>query len=135
MFASFWPTPAGTAANPYFAKILSEGQKVVFSRSLTNAAWENTVIEPKADTSTIGRLKSSSDGDCLIIGSGTLVRGLAEKGLIDEYQLVLNPVILGSGRPLFSPLPASIELQLLEAKTFRNGTVLLRYEPTKLGEG
>jgi dihydrofolate reductase len=134
MFAGFWPTPAGKAANPYFAKILNDGQKVVFSKSLTNAAWENTVIEPKADASTIDRLRSSSDGDCLIFGSGTLVRNLTEKGLIDEYQLVLNPIILGSGRPLFSPLPASIELQLLEAKTFRNGTVLLRYQPIRRGE-
>ena len=134
MFAGFWPTPAGKAANPYFAKILSEGQKVVFSKSLKQAAWENTVIEPTADASTIRRLKSSGKGDCLIFGSGSLVRDLTEKGLIDEYQLVLNPVILGRGQPLFSPLPASIELRLLEAKTFRNGTVLLRYQPIKLAE-
>jgi len=52
------------------------------------------------------------------------------EGLIDEYQLVLNPVILGSGRPLFGPLPKSVELRLLEAKPFKNGTVLLRYRPT-----
>ena len=112
MFAGFWPTPAGKAANPYFAKILTEGRKVVFSKSLKRADWEN----------------------CLIFGSGTLVRDLTEKGLIDEYQLVLNPVILGSGRPLFSPLPKSVELQLLESKPFKNGTVLLRYQPLKLGE-
>jgi dihydrofolate reductase len=134
MFAGFWPTPAGKATNPYFAKILNEGKKVVFSKSLTNIAWENTIIEPKADPCTIDRLKSSSDGECLIFGSGALVRDLTTKGLIDEYQLVLNPIILGSGRPLFSPLPASVGLQLIEVKTFRNGTILLRYQPTKLGE-
>jgi len=134
MFAGFWPTPAGKAANPYFAKILTEGRKVVFSKSLKRADWENSVIEPKADATTIGRVRKSNNGDCLIFGSGTLVRDLTEKGLIDEYQLVLNPVILGSGRPLFSPLPKSVELQLLESKPFKNGTVLLRYQPLKLGE-
>jgi dihydrofolate reductase len=130
MFASFWPTPAGKAANPYFAKILGEGQKIVFSKSLKKADWENTVIEPAADAQTIDKLKASKGGDCLIFGSGSLVRDLTQQGLIDEYQLVLNPVILGSGRPLFGPLPKSVELRLLEAKPFKNGTVLLRYRPT-----
>jgi dihydrofolate reductase len=64
-----------------------------------------------------------------IFGSGRLVRALAQEGLIDEYQLVMNPVILGGGRSLFSPLPKSVELHLLEAKPFKNGTVLLRYRP------
>lgn len=135
MFAGFWPTPAGKAANPYFAKILTEGKKVVFSKSLKKADWENTHIESEADARTIGRVRSSSDGDCLIFGSGTLVRDLTEKGLIDEYQLVLNPVILGSGRPLFSPLSKNVEMQLVESKPFKNGTVLLRYQPIKHGEG
>jgi dihydrofolate reductase len=129
MFASFWPTPAGQAANPYFAKLLSEGQKIVFSKSLQKADWENTVIEPVADAQTLGKLRASKGGDCLIFGSGSLVRELTHQGLIDEYQLVLNPVILGSGRQLFSPLPKTVELHLLEAKPFKNGTVLLRYLP------
>jgi len=129
MFASFWPTPAGKAASPFFAKILGEGQKIVFSKSLRKAEWENTVIEPVADGRTIDRLKASKGGDCLIFGSGSLVRDLTQQGLIDEYQLVLNPIILGSGRPLFSPLPKSVELHLLEAKPFKTGTVLLRYRP------
>jgi dihydrofolate reductase len=132
MFAGFWPTPAGKAANPYFAKILGEGRKIVFSSTLKQATWENTVIEPKADTRSMDRIKATSGGDCLIFGSGTLVRDLAQKGLIDEYQFVINPVILGNGRALFCPLPRSIELQLVEAKPFQNGTVLMRYQPFKL---
>jgi dihydrofolate reductase len=131
MFASFWPTPAGKAANHYFATLLNESEKIVFSQSLKKADWENTIIEPAADAKTIANLKRAKGGDCLIFGSGRLVRDLAQRGMIDEYQLVLNPVLLGSGQPLFSPLPSSIELQLLEAKPFKNGTVLLRYRPTK----
>lgn len=129
MFAGFWPTPAGKAVNPYFAKILNEGRKVVFSKSLREATWENTVLEREADASTLGRIKASGDGDCLIFGSGSLVRDLTERGLIDEYQLVVNPVIVGSGRPLFSHLPKSVELRLIDSKPFKNGTVLLRYQP------
>ena len=129
MFASFWPTPAGKAANPYFAKILGEGQKIVFSKSLKKADWENTVIERAADRRTIEKLKASKGGDCLIFGSGALVRDLTQQGLIDELQLVINPVIVGSCRPLFSPMPKEIELDLIEAKPFKNGTVLLRYRP------
>jgi len=54
---------------------------------------------------------------------------LTRQGLIDEYQLVLNPIILGSGHSLFNPLPKSVELHLLESKPFKNGTVVLRYRP------
>lgn len=131
MFASFWPTPAGKSQNPYFAKLLNEGKKVVFSSRLKKASWENTAIEPRADADSIARLKASTRGDCLIFGSGTVVQGLAEKGLIDEYQFVLNPVILGEGRPLFGPMPSHVELELLESKPFSSGIVLLRYVPIR----
>jgi len=129
MFASFWPTPAGKAANPYFAKLLNESKKIVFSKTLKKADWGNTIVEPLADTKTIQKLKADTGGDYLIFGSGRLVRDLTAQGLIDEYQIVLNPVALGSGQPLFSPLQKSVELHLLEAKPFKNGTVLLRYQP------
>ncbi len=127
MFAGFWPTPAGKSANPYFAKLLTEGKKVVFSSKLKKASWERTVIETQADAASIARLKASTDGDCLVFGSGTLVRDLTNKGLIDEYQVVLNPVLLGGGRPLFGPMPSQVELEFLESKPFSNGTVLLRF--------
>ncbi len=129
MFESFWPTPAGKAANPYFAKVLNDGHKVVFSRTLRRADWEHTVIEPSADAMTLKKFKASSGGDALIFGSGSLVRSLASQGLIDEYQLVINPVLLGSGHALFSPLPKRLDLKLIGTKAFKNGTVLLRYQP------
>lgn len=127
MFASFWPTPAGRSANPYFAELLTKGKKVVFSRRLKSATWANTVILPEADVATLADLKSSAQGDLLIFGSGTLVQSLTEKRLIDEYQLLVNPVAVGSGRSMFGPLAARLELSLVEAKPFTNGTVLLRY--------
>ncbi|HXC64229.1 MAG TPA: dihydrofolate reductase family protein [bacterium] len=129
MFASFWPTPAGKAASPYFAKVLNEGQKVVFSRTLRRTDWEHTVIQRSASPAALKKFKASAGGDCLVFGSGRLVRALAAQGLVDEYQLVINPVALGKGRPLFAPLAKRLDLGLIEAKAFKNGTVLLRYEP------
>jgi dihydrofolate reductase len=129
MFAGFWPTPAGRAANPYFAKLLCEQPKIVFSKTLDRADWDNTTLQPSADKRTIDTLKASKGGDCMIFGSGQLVQALAGQGLVDEYQLVLHPIALGGGRPLFGNLARPVELDLVEAKPFRNGTVLLRYRP------
>ena len=133
MFASFWPTPAGKAANPYFAKVLNESRKIVFSKSLIKTEWKHSEIAPIADSRSIQALKKSKGGNCMIFGSGALVRSLTELGLIDEFQLVINPVILGDGHALFSPMLQRIELSLIEAKAFKNGTVLLRYKPASSG--
>jgi dihydrofolate reductase len=129
LFAAFWPTPAGPAASPHFAKLLNEGRKVVFSRTLRQADWAGTRVEPEADRATLEAIKAAGPGDALLFGSGSLVRHLAGLGLIDEYQLVLHPMALGAGRPLFSPLAQPLGLALVEAKAFKNGTLLLRYQP------
>jgi dihydrofolate reductase len=121
MFASFWPTPAGKAANPYFAKLLNESRKLVFSKSLKKTHWKGSEILPAADRRSIRALKASKGGDCMIFGSGALVR-----------SLMISPVILGSGHALFSPLHKRVELSLLEAKPFKSGSVLLRYKPAPL---
>jgi dihydrofolate reductase len=127
MFASFWPTPAGQAASPYFAKVLNQSPKVVFSRSLKKTAWANTTLRPRADARSLRAFRASKGPDALIFGSGTLIRALAPLGLIDEYQLLVNPVALGAGKPLFGGLARPLGLTLLGAKAFKNGTVLLRY--------
>jgi dihydrofolate reductase len=131
MFASFWPTPAGQASNPHFAQRLNDSPKVVFSRTLKTAAWQHSRVEPAADAKTLKKLKAGQGGDCMLFGSGELVRSLTAQGLIDEYQLLVNPVLLGAGKPLFNPLPKAVELRLIEAEAFKNGTVLLRYGAQK----
>ena len=67
----------------------------------------------------------------MIFGSGTIVERLAELGLIDEYQLMINPVFLGKGKPLFKDIKDRINLKLVKTKTFNNGIVLLQYQPDK----
>lgn len=126
LFASFWPSPAGRAASPYYAKILTETPKLVFSRRLKRPAWANSTVRARPDARTLRQLRARK-GDCLIFGSGTLVRDLCRRNELDEVQLIVNPVILGKGRPLFSSLP-QLDMKLLETRPFKNGTVLLRYQ-------
>lgn len=126
MFAAFWPSPAGRAASPYYAKLLTETPKLVFSRRLKRPTWANTTVRARPDAKTLRSLRARK-GDCLIFGSGSLVRDLLRRGELDELQIVLNPVILGKGKPLFSPLPGPLGMKLLETRPFKNGTVLLRF--------
>jgi len=79
----------------------------------------------------ITRLKQQPGKGIAIFGSGTIVSQLTEAGLIDEYQIVVNPVIIGSGVPNFSGLTHKVNLKLVDAKAFKNGVVLLKYELPK----
>ena len=67
--------------------------------------------------------------DILVFGSGEIVALLAQHGLVDEYQLVVSPLVLGDGKPLFRTLPKNVALKLLEAKAYASGNVKLRYSP------
>ncbi len=141
MFASFWPyalDDSPTSPDPHMprarsaemramAVMLNEATKLVFSRTLKQVTWNNSRILPTLDPREIQAMKRQPGKDMIIFGSGSVVSQLTEYGLIDEYQFVVNPVLLGKGRPLFSEFPASARLDLREAKTFPSGNVLLRY--------
>ncbi len=129
MMASFWPTPMGKSVNPVFADILNKANKIVFSRTLKEATWENTEIVKHVDKEEIMKLKHKPGGNIMIFGSGILVSELAKLGLIDDYQLLVNPVVLGEGKPLFKNLPEMISLKLIRAKEFKSGVTFLHYQP------
>jgi dihydrofolate reductase len=131
MMASFWPTPAGKSANPVFAEVLNNTPKIVFSTTLTKADWQNTEVMKAIHKDELLKLKQRSGKNMMIFGSGTIVNQLTKLGLIDEYQLMVNPVVLGTGQPLFKDIPAKINLKLVKTKTFNNGIVLLQYQPVK----
>ncbi len=131
MMASFWPTPAGKSANPVFAEALNNSPKIVFSSTLEKADWQNTEVVKELHKDEILKLKQQPGKNMMIFGSGTLVEQLAALGLIDEYQLMVNPVILGKGKPLFKDIKDRINLKLVKTKTFNNGIVLLQYQPDK----
>ncbi len=128
MMASFWPTPAAKAADPAFADILNNSKKIVFSRSLKKADWQKTEVMNSLNEANIRELKQAPGANIMIFGSGSIVNELTDLGLIDEYQLVLNPVALGKGIPMFKDLQKKAGLKLLEAKPFKSGIVLLRYK-------
>ena len=141
MFASFWPhVKAGSPApNPHdpqrgqtpemlaMAKMLNAAEKFVFSRTLRDVTWNNSHIIHDFDPGQIQAMKNGTGEDIIIFGSGTIVSQLTQHGLIDEYQLIVSPIILGSGKLLFSGVTNRPRLNLLEAKGHASGNVMLRY--------
>lgn len=130
MMASYWPTNAAIEAQPAVAEGMNAMPKIVFSRTLKKASWSNTRLMNGNLTAEVASLKNEP-GDLVVFGSGILVSQLASEGLIDEYQLVVNPIVLGKGRTMFETIKASIPLKLLRSRTFANGKAFLSYEPVQ----
>ncbi len=129
MMASFWPTPAALEAAPIVAERMNNLPKVVFSRTLDEATWNNTKLVKGDPAAEMRKMKEESGEDMVIMGSGSIVSRLAQEGLIDEYQIVVTPVVLGEGRTMFEGVKKKMSLQLTTTRTFGNGNVFLRYEP------
>jgi len=129
MMASYWPTPAALQQNPTVAAAMNRTPKVVFSRMLTRAAWNNTLLLHGDPVREMRKLKAEPGPGLCILGSGTLVAQLAPAGLIDEFQFVLDPVALGGGRSLFAGIPAPLPFRLARSRVFSNGKVFLSYTP------
>jgi dihydrofolate reductase len=129
LMASFWPTPLAAHSNPIVVERMNNLRKYVFSTTLDQAAWNNTTLF-KGDLATeVRKLKQAPGPDIVIMGSGSVVAQLAEAGLIDEYQIVLNPLVVGSGRTLFEGVKRKLPLKLAKSRAFGNGNVVLFYEP------
>jgi dihydrofolate reductase len=129
LMAGFWPTRQAIESLPIVAERMNNGPKIVFSRTLDRASWNNTELI-KEDLVTEMRKRKDGPGDGLVVlGSGTVVAQLAQAGLVDEYQLVLNPVALGGGRTMFDGLRKTLRLRLTRSRVFRSGKVFLCYEP------
>jgi len=129
MMAGFWPTPQAKEAMPEVAEGMNRLPKVVFSRTLETAAWNNTRVVRGSLAGEVRNLKRQDGPGMVILGSGTIVSQLAEEGLVDEFQLVVVPTVLGGGRTLFETVRKRLPLQLAKSRTFGNGNVLLSYRP------
>jgi dihydrofolate reductase len=127
MMASYWPTPQAAKDLPEVAKGMNQLSKVVFSRSLDKVSWQNTRLVKGDPVEEIRRLKLGTGPDMVILGSGSIVSQLTEAGLIDDYQLVVWPVILGEGRSLFEGVKQWQRPRLAGTRSFRNGNVVLSY--------
>jgi dihydrofolate reductase len=124
---SYWPTPMAKEQNPAMAAGINKAEKIVFSKKLKKATWENTTIINDDLVKAMKKLKRESVKDLTILGSGSIVTQLAEAGLIDEYGFMIDPVALGEGTPIFKGIGKKLDLQLLRTRTFSSGVVLLTY--------
>ena len=101
--------------------------KLVFSRSLKDVTWQNSRILHEFEPREIETMKRQPGKNMIVFGSGSIVTQLTQHGLIDEYQFVLCPILLGSGRPLLGDVSKNLKLELVEAKQYQSGDVMLRY--------
>jgi dihydrofolate reductase len=129
LMASYWPSPMAAKNDPVVAERMNTMQKGVFSRKMKTASWGNTTVMRGDAPDEVRRLKKKKGPDMVILGSGSVVAQLARENLVDEYQIVVIPVVLGSGRSMFAGVPARPALELIECRAFGNGNVLLRYRP------
>jgi dihydrofolate reductase len=122
--AAYWTTAKGE-----IAEFMNSIPKIVFSKTLQSADWNNTRLVKENAVEEVSKLKQQPGKDLFILGSANFSATLMEHNLIDEYRLGLTPVILGSGNPLFKPNPERIKMKLVEARPLKAGCVILRYQP------
>lgn len=125
-FAKAWPESTDEGAPEFNAM-----KKYVVSTTLQSADWQNSEII--RDVADVQRLKEGDGGDLLVYGSANLIASLMQHNLIDEYTLLLYPVVVGSGTRLFTP-EQQATLKLTEARALDTGVVLLRYVPDNAGK-
>lgn len=129
LMASYWPTPAAMTDDPVIAAKMNGLQKVVFSRTLDRADWNNTQLV-KGDAATeIRRLKQLPEKDIAIFGSSDLTVSVMDAGLVDEYRIFVSPVFLGGGKTLLQGLRTRLNLHLVSSRIFKSGVALLCYQP------
>ena len=131
LMAGFWPTPEAIRTDPIVAAGMNKAEKIVFSRTLQKADWNNTRLVMDDMLAEVRRLKQGTGKELTVLGSGSIVSQLAQEGLIDEYQVLVNPVVIGKGRTMFEGIRDRIGLKLVKTRTFGNGNVLLTYEPVR----
>ena len=133
LMSGYWPAaeadPSATPVEMEFGRIWTPKPKIVFSRTLTEVAWNSRLVRDDA-IEEVTRLKAQPGFD-MGVGGPTIAATFIQAGLVDEFRLALHPVVLGGGTPYFPPLAGLLDLRLLEARTFRSGVVYLRYETVR----
>lgn len=134
LMESYWPSvaknPTGNKPIDDFAVLIQNIPKLVFSHTLNNAGWENAMLAKQSIKEELTDLRQKEGRD-ILVGSPGLIVQLTKLRLIDEYQLCVHPVILGSGLPLFKNIINTFVLKLLKTKIFKSGVITLYYEPVK----
>lgn len=129
LIRNFWVSPMAYELFPTVALRLNQTEKLVCSNTLKKTEWNNTSIISGDTVGEIKRLKESVGEDITLMGSGNLLKQLAEADLIDEYEIMIDPVLLGNGKTIFEGINKELNLQITEARLFReSGTLLLYYK-------
>jgi dihydrofolate reductase len=130
----YWTTvvknPTGIKSMDEFAVAIDKIPKIVFSRTLKDVEWKTAKVAKRDIKEEVLELKQQAGKD-ILVGSPSLIVASAQLDLIDEYQLGVQPTVLGSGLPLFKNIKDRVDLRLLKTKTFGCGAIILYYEPTK----
>ncbi|MEJ0103806.1 MAG: dihydrofolate reductase family protein [Bacteroidota bacterium] len=137
LMESYWPSvvknPTGNKPMDEFAVLIDNISKIVLSRTLKNVNWKNTTLKKEISKEEISALKQSRNGGSknILVGSPSLIVALTQLDVIDEYQLSVQPTVLGSGLPLFKNIRDRVDLTLSKTKTFGCGAITLYYKPVK----
>lgn len=129
MMASWWPTPMAAEAYPDVAAGMNSAEKIVFSNIIEDPKWNNTRVMNGNIVEQVCLLKQQPGRDMTILGSGSIVSQFAEAGLVDEYQIMIDPVVLGNGTSIFNGIKGTLALELIGHRVFKSGVVLLSYKP------
>jgi dihydrofolate reductase len=124
----YWPTPMAMQSNPAVAERMNNLSKIVFSRTLDKASWNNTRLIKNDLVAEVRRLKEAPGNEMVIMGSGAIISQLTEARLIDDYRIAVAPIILGGGRTMFEGVSSRPPLKRTLSRNFANGTVYLCYE-------
>jgi dihydrofolate reductase len=128
LMIQYWPTPLAMQNNPAVAERMNKLPKIVFSRTLDKATWNNTRLIKNDLVAEVRRLKEAPGDDIVIMGSGAIISQLTEARLIDDYRIAVAPIILGSGRTMFEGVSSRPPLKRILSRNFANGTVYVCYE-------
>ncbi len=126
--ANYWTSPDAEKDDPVVASKMNAIRKIVFSRTMNQASWNNTRLVTGSAFEELSKLKAQTGKDVGIFGSANLVSGFIRENLIDEFRIMVNPVILGRGGELFKGIEKMVNLKLAGARVFKSGNVLLSYE-------
>jgi dihydrofolate reductase len=136
LMADYWPAAATNPSTPKsdveIADKMNNLPKIVFSKTLKEVKWNNSRLVKDNIAEEISKMKQQPGKDMVIFGSGSIVSTLMQHGLIDEYRIIVNPIVLGKGNPLFKGIKDKHNLKLLKTKVLGSGVVILYYEPVKI---
>ena len=131
LMESYWPTPDALKNDPVIAGLMNSLPKIVFSKTLDEAEWNNTRLVKDNIVEEILKLKQQTGKELAVFGSANLLSTLMQMDLVDEHRIIINPLVLGKGVPLFKKVDEKINLRLLKTRIFKSGNVLLYYEPIR----